>query len=46
LWRANPYAGNRLSISSQIRSRVTLATIEAAAMDELMASPSMIARCG
>ena len=46
LLEANPYSGRTLSYSSIIRSLVTLATILAAAMDTLFASPLMMGTCG
>ena len=45
LWREKPYPGYSFSISVMIRSLVTFATIEAAAMDAHFESPLTIAFC-
>ena len=45
LWRSNPYRGSCAWSSSIMRSRVTFATIEAAAIAVHRASPCMTARC-
>ncbi len=41
-----PYAGYRASYSTRSRSRVTLATMDAAAIATLFASPLMIVSAG
>lgn len=43
---AKPYSGMVLSYSTIIRSLVTFATMLAAAMDTLLASPFIIGTCG